>query len=88
MADTVNIDLDDSTYTDLTTGSSQGFISVRRGSNPIEIVEAATGVTPADTLSGHPIERGDDGLTYNLQAGQSIYAKSTNKDSTAVVTRQ
>lgn len=88
MADTVNIDLDESTYTDLTTGSSQGFISVLRGSNPIEIVEAATGVTPAATISGHAIERGGPGLTYNIQAGQSIYGKSANVTSVAVVTPQ
>jgi len=86
MSNTVNIVVNPDTYTEISESALEGFFTNGK-SQEIEYAEGAS--LPPATLIGHPLSTKDPGVTFKLEAGQKVYAKSAGPgDGTIVVTPQ
>ena len=81
MADTVKHVLNDSSWTNISQGSLNGFLT-NEGSKDIFYFESST--TPSD-IKGHTLKVGDY-ISFEIQAGQNIFARSVSGESEVVVT--
>lgn len=83
MADTVDIVINDSSWTDITAGGTAGFIT-NSGSKPLRFIEAA--IAPAvDAIVGHSLNP-EDFVSYTELGAQIIFAKSDRDEGRVTVT--
>lgn len=84
MSDTQIHTLTKTSWTNLSAGASNGFIT-NEGNKSIIYTEAATASPPALSDKGHTLQI-KDYVTFELAAGQDIYGKSTSEDSDVAIT--
>jgi len=87
MADSIKVPVNARLWTEIAVGKEKGFIT-NWGNDNVILREAASGGTlSASDTFGHTLGvADDDGYSYDVSSGQSIYARASSKTSEVIIT--